>query len=265
MADDLNWTSDAAEVAALKARYLETVRHLLAAGADPNVAWRSVRVTPLLYACQGGPDAPHLGVVQALLEAGADPERADATGMTPLMVVQATAVWRRSGPSGPDPRVISLLQDAIAAKHRARSGRRRCLARWMLCCVCVVLFVQQHAACCCRLCGTLTRTPYTALPGRTASAAPGVPAAAAAAASAAAAEAAAPSTPQPVCAACGRTAEQLGPQQKLLRCGGCKAVRYCSDECQRAAWPVRSWEGGGFEWGGTRADAAWQGMSLAPS
>ncbi|KAG2491740.1 hypothetical protein HYH03_009903 [Edaphochlamys debaryana] len=38
------------------------------------------------------------------------------------------------------------------------------------------------------------------------------------------------------CAVCGKSASSPGVR-KLHKCGGCKAVRYCSRECQAADWP----------------------------
>ena len=35
-----------------------------------------------------------------------------------------------------------------------------------------------------------------------------------------------------VCLKCGKTAE------KMKRCGGCRSVRYCSEECQLKGWTV---------------------------
>ena len=49
---------------------------------DPNAAVRGSHGTPLLYASATG----HLEVVECLLDAGADKEKADNTGATPLQV-----------------------------------------------------------------------------------------------------------------------------------------------------------------------------------
>ena len=39
------------------------------------------------------------------------------------------------------------------------------------------------------------------------------------------------------CALCGKTESELAAGEKLRKCGGCGVVRYCSGECQKAAWP----------------------------
>ncbi|KAF5831976.1 hypothetical protein DUNSADRAFT_12341, partial [Dunaliella salina] len=41
-----------------------------------------------------------------------------------------------------------------------------------------------------------------------------------------------PAAAKPRCASCKRTAKEAN-QQKLLTCGGCHAVKYCSRDCQR--------------------------------
>ena len=38
------------------------------------------------------------------------------------------------------------------------------------------------------------------------------------------------------CDHCGATAEEAGLKQRLLVCSGCGAARYCSAQCQKAAW-----------------------------
>ena len=57
----------------------DTVRALLEAGADPNVANKG-GFTPLYWATRAG----HVDVVTVLLEAGADPNVANKGGFTPL-------------------------------------------------------------------------------------------------------------------------------------------------------------------------------------
>lgn len=42
--------------------------------------------------------------------------------------------------------------------------------------------------------------------------------------------------PERRCAGCGAGQQAGGP--KLRRCAGCGAVRYCSEACQRQAWPA---------------------------
>jgi hypothetical protein len=39
------------------------------------------------------------------------------------------------------------------------------------------------------------------------------------------------------CALCGRTAERL-ENGKLRECSGCRSVRYCGKDCQKADWPA---------------------------
>lgn len=39
------------------------------------------------------------------------------------------------------------------------------------------------------------------------------------------------------CAHCGKRERHLPADTKLKRCMGCSVVRYCSRECQKAAWP----------------------------
>lgn len=64
---------------------LDTVRALLAAGADPKAENR-YGVTPLALACTNG----HAGIVQRLLAAGADPNAALRGGETALMTAART-------------------------------------------------------------------------------------------------------------------------------------------------------------------------------
>lgn len=115
--DTLNYRcDDAAKAADLISRHLETVRYLLGAGANPNVAWSADRRSPLLYASQSSKFGAMTDLIQALLEAGADPEQADAHGRTPLYIPCQLALLDLAGQR----RVITLLQDAIAAKRQAR-------------------------------------------------------------------------------------------------------------------------------------------------
>src|ERR1700693_1686527 len=60
---------------------LETVRLLLAAGADWKAATREGSITPLLMACTNG----NVEIVKALLDAGADVNSANSNGTTALM------------------------------------------------------------------------------------------------------------------------------------------------------------------------------------
>lgn len=63
----------------------EMTRVLLAAGASVTATTRLGGITPLVLAATAG----NAGVVQALLDAGADPRTAKATGTTPLMLAAA--------------------------------------------------------------------------------------------------------------------------------------------------------------------------------
>jgi ankyrin repeat protein len=76
---------------------VETVRLLLASGADPNAAaWRSNGETPLMLAASQGKTA----IVQALLKAGADPNALDLSGNTALSKTESPAIanlLRRAG------------------------------------------------------------------------------------------------------------------------------------------------------------------------
>ena len=107
---------------AIKARYSEIVQYLLDCGANPNATWGANRMSPLIFACQGSPFGANTQVVKALLQAGADPEQADAQGNTPLMVANLqVVVVELSGQAARDQReVAELLQAAIAAKAQAR-------------------------------------------------------------------------------------------------------------------------------------------------
>lgn len=93
---------------------LTSVRMLLAAGADPNLA-NDLGVTPLWAAGQNGSDA----IAALLLEAGADPNLALWSGETPLMVAS------RSG----FPEVASQLLEN-GANAEARGTRDQTALMW---------------------------------------------------------------------------------------------------------------------------------------
>ena len=64
----------------------ELARLLLQAGANTRATTRIGAYTPLLLAARDG----HTAVVEALVSAGADPDRANSTGTTPLMLAAAS-------------------------------------------------------------------------------------------------------------------------------------------------------------------------------
>lgn len=205
--------SSAAEAAAVKARYLDTAKCLLEAGADPNAAWGNARATPLLYACQGSPFGPLTEIIQALLEAGADPEQADAEGRTPLFFPLLLSQLEPSHQS-----VVGLLRAAIAAGARPRCGGGRSAVE-----ACESWLLAPDLAAAQAFSWLLMPCWAPPLHCRAATPAPS-PAAA----------------PQRTCMGCGRTAAQLSPPERMQRCAGCRVVHFCCVECQTAAWPVRS-------------------------
>jgi serine/threonine-protein phosphatase 6 regulatory ankyrin repeat subunit B len=73
------WGLSALAAAAMTGN-LECVRVLLDAGAAPDQPCGSMQVTPLSYAAQEG----YRGVVEALIDAGADAMRSDSYGFTPV-------------------------------------------------------------------------------------------------------------------------------------------------------------------------------------
>jgi uncharacterized protein len=87
---------------------LEMTRMLLAAGAGVKAATRDGAITPLLLACTGG----NAAIIQAILDAGADVNSANANGTTALM----------SASSAGNPDAVKLLLDRgadIKAKEHA--------------------------------------------------------------------------------------------------------------------------------------------------
>lgn len=75
------WGRAALHLAA-KAGFVETVRVLLEAGADPNLPDLLNGETPLFHAFKAGKSVDPAAVAHALLDAGADPEIADQQGRT---------------------------------------------------------------------------------------------------------------------------------------------------------------------------------------
>lgn len=120
-----------AQAAATTTLYLGTLRLLLACGADPGAAWGRKRVSLLVYACQGSPFGALPEVVQALLQEGADPQQADAEGVTPLSMAHLSARNFGLGTVGHQ-RVLALLQRAIAARQQARWACLCLAAAWPL-------------------------------------------------------------------------------------------------------------------------------------
>ena len=55
------------------------------------------------------------------------------------------------------------------------------------------------------------------------------------------------------CALCGKTKSELAAGEKLRSCSGCGAARYCSSECQKAAWPGHKKECSGVAGAGASA------------
>jgi ankyrin repeat protein len=101
--------------------FLETVQTLLERGADPNRADEN-GVTPLLAASTAG----NLGIARALLEAGAAPNLGDGQGRTPLMAAAKAgkpALVELLLSRGADPKAVAL--DGTTALTLARAGKNR--------------------------------------------------------------------------------------------------------------------------------------------
>jgi len=93
-ADEVGWT--ALHHACLRGTFpaaLGAVRELLARGANPEGGGRDRGITPLMLALS----AHHLGIAEALLEAGANPNTPVAGGNPPLHHVVALFKQRRDG------------------------------------------------------------------------------------------------------------------------------------------------------------------------
>lgn len=88
----------------------DNVQALLAAGASVNAADESGR-TPAAHCCSSPIDAR---ILRILLEAGADPDTADATGATAIML---------AAESGDADKVLLLLNAGAAARARSADGR----------------------------------------------------------------------------------------------------------------------------------------------
>jgi ankyrin repeat protein len=87
----------------------EIVTTLLSSGADPNIAVRSALKTPLHYAAYRG----NVGIVNNLIEYGADTSRVDQESVTPLQAALKAAWLCEERPHPLRYReIISILQEA---------------------------------------------------------------------------------------------------------------------------------------------------------
>lgn len=94
-------------VEAIKARALERVQELLSAGADPNHWGEPLGQTPMHIAAMLGFDE----IAESLLVAGADPDRADFSGVKPLVVASLFG----------HERVACLIKDWLSKHREART------------------------------------------------------------------------------------------------------------------------------------------------
>jgi hypothetical protein len=107
-------------IAAARAGNVSMIRLLKSRGADPNLRDAAVNSwTPLFHAVHK--DQP--GSIKALLDAGANPNGADANGTTPLMMAAGygyTGIVKLLLARGANPRLA--MHDGVTAIDLARSG-----------------------------------------------------------------------------------------------------------------------------------------------